>query len=122
MKILVLNCGSSSLKYQLIDMDDESVMAKGLVDRIGLNDSLLSHKPTGKDKYEVKADIENHDVVIKMVFDARRQRSRRHRRSQRNRRYRPSLRERRGSLPPVHDYNGRNHQGYGNNLRHGSSP
>ena len=70
MKILVLNCGSSSLKYQLIDLDDESVMAKGLVDRIGLNDSLLSHKPTGKDKYEVKADIENHDVAIKMVFDA----------------------------------------------------
>ena len=70
MKILVLNCGSSSLKYQLIDMDDESVMAKGLVDRIGINDSLLSHKPTGKDKYEVKADIENHDVAIKMVFDA----------------------------------------------------
>mgnify|MGYP004498273071 CR=1 FL=1 len=70
MKILVLNCGSSSLKYQLIDMDDESVMAKGLVDRIGLNDSLLSHKPTGKDKYEVKADIKDHDIAIKMVFDA----------------------------------------------------
>lgn len=70
MKILVLNCGSSSLKYQLIDMEDESVMAKGLVDRIGIPDSLLSHKPTGKDKYEVKADIENHDVAIKMVFDA----------------------------------------------------
>ena len=70
MKILVLNCGSSSLKYQLIDMDDESVMAKGLVDRIGINDSLLSHSPSGKDKYEVKCDIPNHDVAIKMVFDA----------------------------------------------------
>lgn len=70
MKILVVNCGSSSLKYQLIDMADDHVMAKGLVDRIGLNDSLLSHSPSGKEKYEVKTDIENHDIAIKMVFDA----------------------------------------------------
>lgn len=70
MKILVVNCGSSSLKYQLIDMDDEQVMAKGLVDRIGIGDSLLSHSPAGKEKYEVRTDIENHDVAIKMVFDA----------------------------------------------------
>lgn len=45
MKILVLNCGSSSLKYQLFNMDDESVMAKGLVEKIGLPDSLLTHQP-----------------------------------------------------------------------------
>ncbi len=70
MKILVVNCGSSSLKYQLIDMEDAKVMAKGLVDRIGIGDSLLSHKPSGKEKYEVKTDIENHDIAIKMVFDA----------------------------------------------------
>ncbi|HMM05123.1 MAG TPA: acetate kinase [Clostridiales bacterium] len=70
MKILVVNCGSSSLKYQLIDMEDETVMAKGLVDRIGIGDSLLSHSPSGKEKYEVKTDIENHDIAIKMVFEA----------------------------------------------------
>ena len=51
MNILVLNCGSSSLKYQLINMDDESVLAKGLVERIGIEGSILTHKPTGKDKY-----------------------------------------------------------------------
>ena len=51
MNILVLNCGSSSLKYQLINMDDESVIAKGLVERIGIEGSILTHKPTGKDKY-----------------------------------------------------------------------
>ena len=50
MNILVLNCGSSSLKYQLINMDDESVIAKGLVERIGIEGSVLTHKPTGKDK------------------------------------------------------------------------
>lgn len=48
MNILVLNCGSSSLKYQLINMDDESVIAKGLVERIGIEGSILTHKPTGR--------------------------------------------------------------------------
>ena len=49
MKILVLNCGSSSLKYQLFNMDDESVMAKGLVEKIGLGNSELTHQPQGKE-------------------------------------------------------------------------
>ena len=57
MNILVLNCGSSSLKYQLINMDDESVIAKGLVERIGIEGSVLTHKPTGKDKYVVETPI-----------------------------------------------------------------
>lgn len=70
MKILVVNCGSSSLKYQLIDMDDESVMAKGLVDRIGIDNSSLTHEPVGKDKMVFEADIPDHAVAIKMVFDA----------------------------------------------------
>ncbi|MEE0775758.1 MAG: acetate kinase [Bacillota bacterium] len=70
MKILVVNCGSSSLKYQLIDMDDESVMAKGLVDRIGIDNSVLTHSPSGKEKMEVRQDIPDHTVAIKMVFDA----------------------------------------------------
>ena len=46
MIILVLNCGSSSIKYQLFDMSDGSkLLAKGLLERIGLNDSILTHKP-----------------------------------------------------------------------------
>mgnify|MGYP003267981993 CR=1 FL=1 len=57
MNILVLNCGSSSLKYQLINMDDESVLAKGLVERIGIEGSILTHKPTGKDKYVVEQPV-----------------------------------------------------------------
>ena len=53
MNILVLNCGSSSLKYQLINMEDESVIAKGLVERIGIDGSILKHKPKGNYKYVV---------------------------------------------------------------------
>ena len=56
MKILVINCGSSSLKYQLIDMTDESVIAKGLCERIGIEGSKLTHQPAGKDKYVVEKD------------------------------------------------------------------
>lgn len=69
MKVLVLNCGSSSLKYQIINMEDESVLAKGLVERIGV-DGKLTHEPTGKDKYKVDTDIPNHDVAIKLVLEA----------------------------------------------------
>ena len=54
MKILVINCGSSSLKYQLIDMDNESVLAKGLCERIGIEGSKLTHKPTGKGQFVVE--------------------------------------------------------------------
>lgn len=70
MKILVLNCGSSSLKYQLFNMDDESVMAKGLVEKIGLGNSELTHQPQGKDKVKIEADIPNHGVAIEMVTAA----------------------------------------------------
>ena len=48
MKILVINCGSSSLKYQLIDMNGEIVLAKGLVERIGIEGSKIKHDTTGK--------------------------------------------------------------------------
>ena len=54
MKILVINCGSSSLKYQLIDMENEEVLAKGLCERIGIEGSNLSHKAAGKEELEVK--------------------------------------------------------------------
>jgi acetate kinase len=70
MQVLVLNCGSSSLKYQLFNMTDESVLAKGLVERIGLDGAILTHQPTGKDKVVLTADIKNHSVAIKMVLDA----------------------------------------------------
>jgi len=70
MKILVLNSGSSSLKYQLFDMTDEAVLAKGLVERIGLDGSVLTHRPLNKDKQVINADIPNHAVAIKLVIDA----------------------------------------------------
>ncbi len=72
MVILVLNCGSSSIKYQVIDQSDDSInlLAKGIVDRVGMEQGLLQHKPVGKDKYEVKTQIADHTTGIKMVLDA----------------------------------------------------
>ncbi len=68
MKILVINCGSSSLKYQLIDMENESVLAKGLCERIGIQGSKLTHQASGKDKYVVEHDMPNHKVAIELVM------------------------------------------------------
>ncbi|MEJ6952157.1 acetate/propionate family kinase [Natronospora cellulosivora (SeqCode)] len=70
MKILVLNSGSSSVKYQLIDMTDETVLAKGLVERIGIDDSVLEQETVDDKFIEIKKDIPNHSVAIKMVIDA----------------------------------------------------
>ncbi len=70
MKILVLNCGSSSLKYQLFNMDDESVMAKGLVEKIGLSDSILTHQPANQDKVKIETSIPEHGVAIELVVKA----------------------------------------------------
>ncbi|MDD4601285.1 Acetate kinase [bioreactor metagenome] len=70
MKVLVVNCGSSSLKYQLFDMTDESVLAKGLVERIGIDGSVLKHEPASKDKVVINADIKNHSIAIKLVTEA----------------------------------------------------
>ncbi|WP_188396850.1 acetate/propionate family kinase [Sporomusa sp. GT1] len=70
MKVLVVNCGSSSIKYQLVNMNDESVLAKGLVERIGLDGSILTHQPEGKDKVVINADIKNHSIGIKLVIEA----------------------------------------------------
>ena len=69
MKVLVINAGSSSLKYQLIDMDDESVLAKGNAERIGIPNSLLKHTAKGKDTIEIKAEFANHVDAIKMVIN-----------------------------------------------------
>lgn len=69
MIILVLNCGSSSIKYQLFEMGESTQMlAKGLIERIGLNDSILTHKPTGKEPYKVISDIPDHTLGINLVM------------------------------------------------------
>ncbi|MDU4959959.1 MAG: acetate kinase [Sporomusaceae bacterium] len=70
MKVLVVNCGSSSLKYQLLAMTDESVLAKGLVERIGLEGSILTHQPTGKEKVPIKTEIPDHRKAIELVLAA----------------------------------------------------
>ena len=70
MKTLIINCGSSSLKYQLIDMSTEECMVQGLVERIGIEGSLLTQKVEGKDKYVINAEIKNHKEAIKLVLQA----------------------------------------------------
>ncbi len=72
MVILVLNCGSSSVKYQVLDMKTTSefeLLAKGLVERIGLLTGILTHKANGKEKYEIETPIPNHTEAIKKVLD-----------------------------------------------------
>lgn len=68
MKILVLNCGSSSLKYQLIDSESEEVLAKGICERIGI-DGRLTHKPAGKEKVVLETDMPNHTVAVQLVLN-----------------------------------------------------
>lgn len=67
---LVINCGSSSLKYQLIDMKTEESMTQGLVERIGIEGSVLTQKSNGKDKYIIKTEIKDHKDAIKLVLEA----------------------------------------------------
>ena len=71
MKILVINAGSSSLKYQLIDMDSETVLAKGLCERIGIDGSNLQHTNIAKDeKTKIEKPMKDHGDAIQMVIDA----------------------------------------------------
>ena len=72
MVILVLNCGSSSIKYQVIDICDagHSLLAKGLVERIGLAEGDLTHKPVGKDVFKLHQPIPDHTTGIRLVLDA----------------------------------------------------
>ena len=73
MTILVLNCGSSSIKYQVIDMNEVNnpqLLAKGLVERIGLAEGVLTHKPVGKDKFELNQPIPDHTAGISLIIDA----------------------------------------------------
>lgn len=71
MKVLVLNCGSSSLKYQLVDMDNEAVLCKGLVERIGIEGSILKHEKDGLDgKHIVEEPMKDHKDAIGHVLNA----------------------------------------------------
>lgn len=69
MKILVLNCGSSSIKYQLFEMPSEQVLAKGVVEKIGLSDSFMKHEKIGFEKQVITKDIPNHKVGINSVLE-----------------------------------------------------
>lgn len=70
MKVLVINSGSSSLKYQFIDMTNESVLAKGVCDRIGLEQSFLKHSKIGGNTVVIEKDLYNHKLAIKEVISA----------------------------------------------------
>lgn len=70
MNVLVINCGSSSLKYQLINMNDESVLAKGLVERIGIEGSVLKHEKAGQGKTVIEEVMNNHKDAINLVLKA----------------------------------------------------
>ncbi len=69
MKVLVVNTGSSSIKYQVFNMVDESVLAKGLLDRVGIPGTVLEHEPAGQDKVSIKEDMPNHTAGMKLVLD-----------------------------------------------------
>lgn len=70
MKVLVINCGSSSLKYQVLDMTNEELICKGLVERIGMDGSVISHTKTGMDKFVLEAPMKDHKDAIGHVIDA----------------------------------------------------
>lgn len=70
MIVFVVNCGSSSLKYQLINMENESVMAKGLIERIGMDGSVLKHTPANANTIDISEVIPDHKVAIKLVIEA----------------------------------------------------
>ncbi len=70
MKVLVINCGSSSLKYQVLDMTNEALLAKGLVERIGIKGSLINHEKTGQEKFKLEVPMKNHKDAIGHVLEA----------------------------------------------------
>ncbi len=69
MNVLVINCGSSSLKYQLINSESEEVLAKGLCERIGIDGSAIIHQPEGGEKIRTEADMPNHTAAVKLVIE-----------------------------------------------------
>ena len=69
MNVLVINCGSSSLKYQLINSDSEEVLAKGLCERIGIDGSAIVHQPAGGEKVRTEVDMPNHTKAVRLVIE-----------------------------------------------------
>ena len=69
MNVLVINCGSSSLKYQLINSESEEVLAKGLCERIGINGSAITHQPKGGDKVTTEVEMKNHTQAVQYVIE-----------------------------------------------------
>lgn len=69
MKILVINCGSSSLKYQLIDSGTEEVLAKGLCERIGIDGSAVTHQPAGGEKVKTEVPMPDHTAAVRLVIE-----------------------------------------------------
>ncbi len=70
MKVLVINCGSSSLKFQLIDSESEEVLAKGLCERIGIDGGMVTYQPKDRDKIKKNADMPDHTEAVKLVIDS----------------------------------------------------
>ena len=70
MNVLVINCGSSSLKYQLINADSEEVLAKGLCERIGIDGGMHTYQPKGSDKIKSNVDMPDHTKAVRLVLDA----------------------------------------------------
>ena len=70
MKVLVINCGSSSLKYQVLDMTNESLLCKGLVERIGMDGSVISHEKIGSEKVKTEVPMNDHKDAIEQVLKA----------------------------------------------------
>ena len=70
MKVLVINCGSSSLKYQILDMTHESLLCKGLVERIGMDGSVITHEKIGMDKVKTEVPMKDHKDAIEQVLKA----------------------------------------------------
>ncbi|MBQ1228260.1 MAG: acetate kinase, partial [Firmicutes bacterium] len=70
MKVLVINCGSSSLKYQILDMTNEELLCKGLVERIGMDGSVITHEKTGLDKVKTEVPMKDHKDAIAQVLAA----------------------------------------------------
>ncbi len=70
MKVLVINCGSSSLKYQLIDSESEKALAVGICERIGIEDGIFNYRPDGGEKIVIHEDMPNHEVAVRLVLEA----------------------------------------------------
>ena len=70
MKVLVINCGSSSLKYQVLDMETETLLAKGLVERIGMDGSVIGHEKIGMEKIKTEVPMKDHKDAIAQVLAA----------------------------------------------------